>query len=216
MESGSTLSFDRSLAMRRLAVLAAVLALAACQKPATAVSDDDMTLGSATAPVTVIEYASLACPHCAAFNNDVFPTVKTKYIDTGKVRWVAREALTADPALAAAGFLTARCAGKDKYFQVTDAIYHIPAYHEEGDTTAFDAHAALLAIARGAGMTDAKFEACVRDQGARKALEDRVSNYKIESTPTFVINGKTYAKGELSLAEMDQAIAEAQSGKPAS
>jgi protein-disulfide isomerase len=202
--------------MRRLAVLAAMLALAACQKPATAVSDDDMTLGDSKAPVTVFEYASLSCPHCAAFNNDVFPAIKAKYIDTGKVRWVAREALTADPSLAAAGFLTARCAGKDKYFQVTDAIYHIPAYHEEGDTAGFDAHAALLAVARSAGMTDATFEACVRDRAAQKALEDRVASYKINSTPTFVINGKTYEKGEMSLADMDQAVAEAQGGKPAS
>ena len=205
--------------MRRLALLAAVLALAACQKPATAVGDDDMTLGDSKAPVTVIEYASLSCPHCAAFNNDVFPAFKAKYIDTGKVRWVAREALTADPALAAAGFLTARCAGKDKYFQVADAIYHVPAYHEEGDATAFDPHAALLAIARGAGLTDAKFEACVRDPDARKALEDRWNRYvtdnKINSTPTFVINGKVYEKGAMSLAEMDQAIAQAQGGKPA-
>ena len=205
--------------MRRLALLATVLALAACQKPATAVSDDDMTLGKANAPVTVIEYASLSCPHCAAFNNDVFPAFKAKYIDTGKVRWVAREAMTADPALAIAGFLTARCAGKDKYFQVADAIYHVPAYHEEGDATAFDPHAALLAIARGAGLTDAKFEACVRDPDARKAIEDRWNRYvtdnKINSTPTFVINGKVYEKGEMSLPEMDQAIAQAQGGKPA-
>jgi len=205
--------------MRRLALLATVLALAACQKPATAVIDDDMTLGKANAPVTVIEYASLSCPHCAAFNNDVFPAFKAKYIDTGKVRWVAREAMTADPALAIAGFLTARCAGKDKYFQVTDAIYHVPAYHEEGDTSAFDPHATLLAIARGAGMTDAKFEACVRDPDARKAIEDRWNRYvtdnKINSTPTFVINGKVYEKGEMSLPEMDQAIAQAQGGKPA-
>jgi protein-disulfide isomerase len=201
--------------MRRLAILAALLALAACQKPVNAVSDDDMTLGSPNAPVTIFEYASLSCPHCAAFNNDVFPALKAKYIDTGKVRWVAREALTADPSLAAAGFLTARCAGKGKYFQVTDAIYHVPAYHEEGDTTAFDAHAALLAIARGAGMTDAEFESCIRDKTAQKALEDRVASYKINSTPTFVINGKTYEKGEMSLADMDQAIAQAQGGKPA-
>jgi len=201
--------------MRRLAILAALLALAACQKPVNAVSDDDMTLGSPNAPVTIFEYASLSCPHCAAFNNDVFPALKAKYIDTGKVRWVAREALTADPSLAAAGFLTARCAGMGKYFQVTDAIYHVPAYHEEGDTTAFDAHAALLAIARGAGMTDAEFESCIRDKTAQKALEDRVASYKINSTPTFVINGKTYEKGEMSLADMDQAIAQAQGGKPA-
>jgi len=205
--------------MRLLAVLTAALALAACQKSATAVSADDMTLGNPKAPVTVVEYASLSCPHCAAFNNDVFPAFKAKYIDTGKVFWVAREALTADPALAAAGFLTARCAGKDKYFQVTDAIYHVPAYHEEGDTNAFEPHATLLTIARGVGLTDAQFETCVRDPNARKALEDRWNRYvtddKIEGTPTFVINGKLYNQGEMGMPQLEAAIAQAQGGKPA-
>ena len=209
--------------MRTLTSLAAGFALAltlsACQKPTTAVSADDLSLGNPKAPVTVIEYASVACPHCGDWNNNVFGPFKAKYIDTGKVHYVAREALTGDPAIAAAGFLTARCAGKDKYFQVTDAIYQVPAYHEEGDTSAFDPHATLLAIARGAGMTDAKFEACVRDPDARKAIEDRWNRYvtdnKINSTPTFVINGKVYEKGEMSLPEMDQAIAQAQGGKPA-
>ena len=103
--------------MRLLATLAAVLAvasLAGCQKASTGAAADDMTLGNPKAPVTVIEYASVSCPHCAAFNNDVFPTLKAKYIDTGKVFYVAREALTSDPSIAAAGFLTARCAGKQK------------------------------------------------------------------------------------------------------
>src|SRR5439155_2600770 len=99
-------------------------AVAACQKPAgEAASADDMTMGSPNAKVTMIEYASVSCPHCARFATEVFPAFKAKYIDTGQVRYVAREALTGDPAIAAAGFLTARCAGKDKYFQVVDAIY---------------------------------------------------------------------------------------------
>jgi protein-disulfide isomerase len=201
--------------MRLLAVLTAALALAACQKPATAVSADDMTLGNPKAPVTVIEYASVACPHCAAFNNDVFPAFKAKYIDTGKVLYVAREALTADPEIAAAGFLTARCAGKDKYFQVVDAVYHAQAQMETGG----DPHAVLLQIARSAGLTDAQFEACIRDPAAVKALNDRwqgyINNDKIEATPSFVINGKLYNKGEMAMPQLDAAIAQAQGGKPA-
>src|SRR5262252_4432484 len=109
---------------RRIALAAvAALGLAACSKGGDAVSADEMTMGSPTAKVTVVEYASVACPICARFNNEVFPEFKKKYIDTGKVRWVSREALTGNPALAASGFLLARCAGKDKYFQVTDAVY---------------------------------------------------------------------------------------------
>ena len=107
-----------------IAGVAAALTLAACQKTAaTAVTAQDMAMGSPTAKVTMIEYASVSCPHCAKWNNEVFPAFKAKYVDTGKVRYIAREALTGDPAIAAAGFLTARCAGKDKYFQVVDAIY---------------------------------------------------------------------------------------------
>ncbi len=175
-----------------------------------------MTIGNPKAPVTMIEYASVACPHCGKFNNDVFPAFKAKYIDTGKVFYVSREALTGDPAIAAAGFLTARCAGKDKYFQVVDAIYHAQTQLEAGG----QAREILLNIARSAGLTDAQFNACITDQKAQAALADRWQHYgadnNINSTPTFVINGTVYAKGEMSLAELDAAVALAQSGKPAS
>ncbi|HEY2481510.1 MAG TPA: thioredoxin domain-containing protein [Caulobacteraceae bacterium] len=199
-------------ALIALAAALAVLGLAACQKPSGQAAPDDMTLGNPKAPVTMIEYASVACPHCARFNNEVFPAFKAKYVDTGQVFYVAREALTADPAIAAAGFLTARCAGKDKYFQVVDAIYHSQAPLETGG----DPHAMLLQIARSAGLTDAQFEACIRDPNAIKALNDRWDRYvnddKISGTPTFVINGKVYAKGEMSMADLDAAVAQAKSG----
>ena len=191
----------------------ATLGLAACQKAGDGAQADDMTLGHPKAPVTMIEYASVSCPHCAAFNNDVFPAFKAKYIDTGQVFYVSREALTADPAVAAAGFLTARCAGKTKYFQVVDAVYHNQAPMETGG----DPHAILRDIARSAGLSDAQFEACIRDPKAIAALNARWNHYisddKITATPTFVINGKTYAKGELSPAELDAAVAQAEAGK---
>jgi len=201
--------------MRLFVVLAALAAvsLGACQKTATGVSADDMTLGNPKAPVTIIEYASVSCPHCATFNNDVFPAFKAKYIDTGKVFYVTREALTGDPSIAAAGFLTARCAGKDKYFQVVDAIFHVAALHEGADG---DPHALLLQIARSAGLTDAQFEACIRDPQGIKALNSRWQRYmdddKITGTPTFVVNGVTYDKGEMTLPQMDAAVAKAQAG----
>jgi protein-disulfide isomerase len=208
--------------MRKIAALllglGLVATLAACQKSGPdQVTSDDMAMGSPTAKVTMIEYASVSCPHCARFNMEVFPAFKTKYIDTGQVRYIAREALTGDPAIAAAGFLTARCAGKDKYFQVVDAIYH----GQEEMFTSGQPHAVLLNIAKSAGLTEAQFEDCIKDEKALTALNARWERYvkddKINGTPTFVINGKVYDKGEMSLAELDTAVAEAKAaGKTAS
>ena len=94
----------------RFAVLAlAILGLAACSKGGGAVTTEDMSMGEAKAPVTVIEYASASCSHCAAFNNEVFPAFKAKYIDTGKVHYVFREFLTPPQEVAAAGFSTTSC-----------------------------------------------------------------------------------------------------------
>ena len=198
---------------------ALALSLAACQQRAVGVSaatDEDFAMGPATAKVTVVEYASVACPHCAAFDNEVFPAFKAKFIDTGKVRYVAREALTGDPAIAAAGFLTARCAGKDKYFKVVEAIYH-------AQTTIMgpggEPHAGLLAIARSVGMTDAQFESCIKDETALNALNARWNKYvtedKIDSTPTFVVNGKMLPPGEITMEKLSVAVTEAEAGAKA-
>jgi protein-disulfide isomerase len=205
---------NRKTLMRRFASLIAtalaVLSLSACQKPVSAVTDEDMSLGDPQAKVTVIEYASASCPHCARFNNDVFPAFKAKYIDTGKIRYVFREFLTPPAEVAAAGFLTARCAGKDKYFSLLDAIYRgQQAMFESGDI-----RGSLLRIAQSAGLSESQFNTCVSDDTAIKALNDRVNKYiaaGIESTPTFVVNGKQLV-GEQSLATMDAAIAAAQKG----
>jgi protein-disulfide isomerase len=196
----------------RFAALAAgvALALGACQKPAAPVTSDDMSMGPPAAKVTVVEYASVACPVCAHFNNEVFPAFKKKYVDSGRVRFVAREALTHDPALAAAGFVTARCAGKDKYFQVVDDIYRA----QQEIETSGDPRAVLARIAAKAGVPADRFEACIRDPKALIAVNTRWEKYvnddKITGTPTFVINGKVYDSGEMTLGQLDAAIAEAQ------
>ena len=206
--------------MRTLTSLLAIaaLTLGACQKSGgvNAVSDDDMSMGSPAAKVTVIEYASVACSHCAAFNNDVFPAFKAKYVDTGKVRYVAREALTGDTSIAVAGFLIARCAGKDKYFKVVEAIYRNQmAIMGPGG----EPKAGFLAIARSAGMTDAQFEACVTNQKAMDEVQARWTKYatedKVTSTPTFFVNGKMLPPGETTLVKLDAAIAEAGAGAKA-
>jgi protein-disulfide isomerase len=201
----------RSLITRAILVVAFAASLAACGPQGAKVNADDMTMGNASAKVTVIEYASVACPHCAKWNEEVFPAFKAKYIDTGKVRYVAREALTGEPRLANAGAMLARCAGKDKYFQVTDAIYHAQAsIFQTGDI-----RGELLTIAQAAGMSEDQFNSCLSDENAAKSAEriDKLMKAdKIQGTPTFIVNGKKVGGeegGEATLAQLDAAIAEA-------
>lgn len=200
---------------RRLAIAATLsvglfcVGLSASAQPGPPVTADDMSEGSLRAPVTVIEYGSAACSHCAAWTKDVYPAFKAKYIDTGKVRYVFREALTAPQEVAAAGFMLARCAGKEKYFSVLDQVFH--AQDEIFRTR--DLRTPLLAVATRAGMTEQQFMACMTDQNALNALNARVQKWettaKYTVTPTFDINGKRYEGGQ-SLAQLDAAIAEAE------
>jgi protein-disulfide isomerase len=193
--------------------LVAALALGGCAKPAAdpvmAARADDMSLGDAKAKVQVIEYASASCPHCAQWNAEVFPVFRAKYVDTGKVRYTLREYLTDPEAIAAAGFMLARCAGKDRYFPVLDAVFK----GQDAMVATKDVKGVLARIAKDpGGLTDAQFDACMRDTAAEKALEARVDRHehvdKIESTPTFIINGKRI-EGEMTLPELDAAIAQA-------
>ena len=201
--------FNRRLLIAVAAV--AGLALAGCNKGggAAGASEGDMSLGNADAKVKVVEYASASCSHCAKFNNEVFPAFKAKYIDTGKIHYTLKEFLTPPNEVSAAGFLIARCAGKDKYFTVLDSIY-------KNQTEMFqtgDFRGVLLRIAQSAGMTEEKFNSCVQDEAALKALDARVTravqNDKITGTPAFVVNGKKLPEGEITLTQLDAAIAAA-------
>jgi protein-disulfide isomerase len=204
-----------SIVSRRLVTLGLLApALAACGQGASksaAPAPDDMRLGNAQAKVTVVEYASVACPVCGHWYQTVYPAFKAKYIDTNKVNFIYREMLVGDNTevvTAASGFLLARCAGKDKYFAIVDAIYRSqPGLFD-------DPHGVLLNIAKSAGFTEDQFNACVRDEAALKALSNRVeANSKrdnVNSTPTFVINGKSLEPGSHPLTDLDAAIAKAQ------
>ncbi|WP_372781871.1 thioredoxin domain-containing protein [Phenylobacterium sp.] len=168
---------------------------------------DDMGLGNAQAKTTVVEYASVGCPVCAKWQKEVYPAFKAKYIDTGKIHYVFREMLVGQGAeiqVAASGFLVARCAGKDKYFAVNDAIF-------KNQEQAFQApRETLLDIAKSVGMTEDGFKACINDEKSLQALNDRVERHNrddhVNSTPTFVINGKAMEPGFHSLEEIDAAI----------
>jgi protein-disulfide isomerase len=203
---------------RTLLALAAATALAGVAlapqvvaAPATA-SSDEMAMGDPKAKVTVIEYGSVACPICAEFNNTVFPGFKKDYVDTGKVRYVFREALTGNPTLAASGFLLARCAGPAHYFKVTDAVFRAQSEMYEPGTENVRpgvARATLSRIARSVGLSDAQMNKCLTDPKALQALNDRVEKYTrqdfVSATPTFIINGSPF-EGFLTLEQLGDII----------
>jgi protein-disulfide isomerase len=193
-------------AFSHLIIALGALALAACSQHKNAtITAEDMSIGKADAPVTVVEYASVACPGCAKFNNESWAEIKKNYVDTGKARFVVKEMLTHNPSWAAAGFLTARCIGKDKYFEVIDAMYQAqPQIDASGDVDA-----GLFNIARKFGMDRKSYEACTRDEAALTALNDRIEKAaredKIGATPTFIINGVVF-NDEPTAAKMGAAI----------
>jgi protein-disulfide isomerase len=195
---------------RAVAVVAFAALLAACQQKASApaVTADEMSLGNPQAKVTVVEYASAGCPFCARFNNEEFPAFKAKYIDTGKVHYVFREMLVGggpEIALGAAGFLTARCAGKDKYFTVLDQVFH----NQEQIYRSGDIKAGLLPIAKANGLSDKQFDACVSDETALNALNarsEKAGQDGVGSTPTFIINGKKAFEGVPTPEQLDAAV----------
>ncbi len=169
------------------------------------VSLPDMALGPANASVTITEFASMTCPHCAAFDKDVFPKIKSEYVDTGKVRYVFRE-FPLD-IKAAAGSMLARCIAKDdagKYFAVVDMLFK-----QQNDWVLKNTAETLTRIGKQAGLSQQAVEDCLKDQ----ALLDKISAdqkyasevLKVDSTPTFFINGDKI-KGEASFEEFDKRI----------
>jgi protein-disulfide isomerase len=162
----------------------------------------EKAIGKADAKVTIVEYASMTCPHCAHFHATTLPLLKTKYIDPGKVRLILRE-FPFDPR-AEAGFMLARCAG-DNYFPMVDVLFK-QQMQWAGVENSKDA---LLQIARLAGFTQEKFEACLTDQKLLedvRAVRDRGSkDFGVNSTPTFFINGGRYP-GAMSIEEISAII----------
>ena len=169
----------------------------------------EMALGEANAPITVVEYMSMTCPHCAHFHNTTFEPIKQKYIDTGKVRFIVRE-FPFDP-VATAAFMLARCnptkpaelAEPAAYFAMVSMLFKQQrAWAAPADG---NVRAALLQNSKLAGFTQESFEACLTNQ---KLLDDvnatmkrGADEFKVNSTPTFLINGKHYS-GDMSVEAM--------------
>jgi len=164
---------------------------------------EDIPMGAENAPVTIIEYASMTCPHCAAFEAQTFPKLKEKYIDTGKVRYIMREYPL--DRLAAAAFMVARCAGPDKYNPLIETLFA-----QQQKWAVREPIPPLLAIAKQAGFTQESFEACINDKELlTKVQEERdiaSKKFKVDSTPTFFINGEKHA-GAMSIEELDKILA---------
>jgi len=163
----------------------------------------DEVMGSADAPVTIVEYASMTCPHCAHFHQTTYSEMKKKYVDTGKVRFIFRE-FPLDQ-LALAGSALARCAGKDKFFPMIEALFA-----QQSDWVVQKPIQPLLAIAKQAGFTQQTFDQCLENQQVIKGIEEsrnRAANkFGVNSTPTFFINGKIF-RGALTPEELDKQVA---------
>jgi protein-disulfide isomerase len=208
-------AFTAALSLTGLAALAGLTPLrlisgamaqsAAAADVAKPVSLPDMALGPADAPVTIVEYASMTCPHCAAFTENVFPKIKSEFIDTGKIRFVFRE-FPLD-IKAAAGSMLARCIAKTdagKYFAVVDLLFKQQTEWAGPKTTEI-----LKRIGKQAGLSEQNVEDCLKDQALldKIAADQKYANevLKVNSTPTFFINGEML-KGETSFEEFSKRI----------
>jgi len=164
--------------------------------------DGDVMVGSDKAPVTIIEYASMTCPHCAHFATTTFPELKQRYIDTGKVRYTLRE-FPLD-ALAAAGFMLARCGGNDKYMPIVDTLFA-----KQADWIVKEPLPALKSIAKQFGFTEDSFDQCLANQRLLDSIQEvrdhAAEKLGVNSTPTFFINGKRLI-GDLSIEQMAKEI----------
>ena len=219
--------FDGSLSLKRRAALAAfglsIAAVGLAVAPSTLLAEDEgpsvsveelmkpgalpeMAVGPADAKVTIVEYFSMSCSHCAEFANKVYPEIKKKYIDTGKIRFVFREFPHNNRAFAAS--MLARCAGDDKAIPMIEGLFETQAdWAFKQENTAFKA--ALLEVAKQSGFTQETFEKCLSDQ---KLLENISAGHQrasegfgITKIPTLFINGKKLL-GEATLANVDKTL----------
>ena len=155
------------------------------------ITKDDRILGSLEAPITIVEYASLTCPHCAHFANDVLPEIKKEWIDTGKAKLVLRDFPLDEPALRAA--MITRCAPPNRYYAFADTFFAA----QEKWVRSSDYREALARLAKLGGMGQEEFDACL----ANTALENKIvegrlkasQELNVDSTPTFFVNGSKLA-----------------------
>jgi len=165
---------------------------------------NDNIIGDVNAPITLVEYSSMTCPHCANFHQLTVPDLKKKYIDTGKVRYVLREFPLDRVAFAAAAL--ARCAGEKKFFPFVEMLFRQQDKWAKGPGSPAPR---LFSMAKQAGFDEKFFNACMRNKEVSERIEKVMSKgrdeYKVNSTPTLFINGKKVEGGN-SLADLEKAM----------
>ncbi|MBD3679568.1 MAG: DsbA family protein [Rhodobacteraceae bacterium] len=153
----------------------------------------EMTLGNPEAKVEVIEYASFTCPHCRNFHENVFDELKANYIDTGKIHFIYREVYFDRFGLWAA--MVARCGGEERYFGITDLLYETQSQWTQGDAGAIAGN--LARLGKTAGLSQDEIDACFGDSEMAQAMvtvyQQNAEKDGINSTPSFVIDGKKYS-----------------------
>ncbi|WP_244490092.1 MULTISPECIES: DsbA family protein [Rhizobium/Agrobacterium group] len=163
----------------------------------------EMSVGKADAKVTIVEYMSMTCPHCARFHNETYDAIKAKYVDSGQVRFVVRE-FPFDPR-AAAAFMLARCAPEGQYFPMISMLFK----QQEQWAAAQNGRDALLQMSKLAGFTQESFEACLTNQklldDVQATMQKGDKDFGVKATPTFFVNGKKYS-GEMSVDTMSALI----------
>jgi protein-disulfide isomerase len=163
----------------------------------------EIVLGKADAPVTIIEYASMTCPHCAAFHINVLPALKEKYIDTGKVKLAFREFPLDGVALRAS--MLARCGGEAKAHPFIDILFK----QQKVWATSEDPIGALSRVAKLGGMSQSTFDACLANEALMKQLvqsrQDGAEKFDIKGTPSFIIDGKTH-DGDMDIEDFDKLL----------
>ncbi|MGL3606224.1 DsbA family protein [Rhizobium sp. G187] len=167
----------------------------------------EMALGDPNAPVKIIEYMSMTCPHCANFHEKTFDTIKTKYVDTGKVYFVLREFPFPQDTASLAAFMLARCTTEDKFFPfVSMFLKQQRSWAAPADG---DVRGAMLQLSKLGGFTQESFDACLTNAKLAadvSAIRDRgAQEFGIQSTPSFLINGKAYS-GDMSVDSMSALI----------
>jgi len=190
-----------SFAKTTLLVSAAALMMNACSDKGTSTSTNgsgarttyetstDHAIGDPKAPVTIVEYSSVMCGHCATWHEATYPELVTKYVSTGKVRFVSRPFPTGNISLANAGHLLANCAPSDKYFD----LIGVQMKRQRQIATSTDIKGEYIALAKSVGMSEAEFDACMSDPDGLSRLQavyDAGDNLGVTGTPTFFFNGK--------------------------
>ncbi len=182
----------------------------AARDRALSVRADDRVIGSPDAPITLIEYASMTCGHCAAFHAQTGPRLKTEYIDTGKARWVFRE-FPLD-GVAAGGALVARCLPPDQYFPFINMLF----LNQPDWAHVDDPKEGLITMSRRAGLSREQVESCLNNQAEKDRMQALIAEagdiFGVNSTPTLIINGKVY-RGAMPFEQIDAIFKELLAGQ---